>query len=90
MEFGSRWGKSGFCDHDKHQTLPLPDMSGDVTGYGRCSGKDELVLSWPAYVFNHQLFLPAEDGKELHRPILVKAARKGRGASRKNSPFPCK
>lgn len=60
MELGSRWGKDGFCDGDRHQT----DMSGDVMGNGRCSGRDGVVLSWPAYVFNHQLFLPTEDSEE--------------------------
>lgn len=34
MLFGSRWGESGFCDRDKHLTLPLPDMSGVVPGSG--------------------------------------------------------
>lgn len=56
MEFSSRWGEDSLCDRDKHQTLPLADKSGDVMGNRWCSGKDRVVLSWPAYVFNHQLF----------------------------------
>lgn len=84
VEFGSRWGKSGFCDHDKHQTLPLLDMSGNVMGYGMCSGKDGVVL--PGLLMSliiNSSCLQRTERKELHRPIWVRAAGKGRRAPSK-------
>lgn len=64
MEFISRWEKGVFYDHGKHQTLPLLDMSGDVTGSKRCSGREGAVLSCPACAFHHLPLLPAEDQEE--------------------------
>lgn len=43
-ESGSSWGKVCFCDRNRHQTLPLPEGSGDVTGFGRCSERDRLFF----------------------------------------------
>ena len=89
VESGSSWGKGCFCDRNRHQTLPLPDESGDVTGFGRCSE----TLLFPGLLMSLSInmsCLQRTEKRELPRPVLVRAAQKGRDAPSKNSLFPCK
>ena len=91
VESGSSWGKVCFCDRNRHQTFPLPEESGDVTGFGRCSERDRLFF--PGLFMSLSInisCLQMTEKRELHRPVLVRAPWKGRGAPSKNSLFPCK
>ena len=81
MELVSRWRKGGFCDHDKHQALPLPNMSGVIWVLGGAQEKKGPLF--PGLLMS--LIINSSCGrrperKELHRPIFEGREREKRSS----------